>query len=214
MITSWAPTPFMRSNIPSPSRSSVPSTLSAGNLFGTTRTSQPGPFAPPPFGRYASTSGGVMSSRPGQNGQCSRPTIVGRSNRKSFGRFCRSVEMITQRPVMGSFRSSGIECVLEHLDNRAARFEVNRHDVEPARTLAQMMTHDEILCEVRHPALLHRCHRLGRGPVLAALSRLHFDEHERPIPAGNDVQFATPPPISPGNDCVPAPLELRAGQIF
>ena len=38
MITSCAPMPFIRSNMPSPSRSSVPSTCSAGNLFGTTRS--------------------------------------------------------------------------------------------------------------------------------------------------------------------------------
>src|SRR6185295_18651481 len=107
MITSCAPMPFMRSNNPSPSRSSVPSTCSAGNMFGTTRTSHPGAFGDPPFWRYDRTSGGVIPSRPGQNGQCSRPTVADRSRRKSFGRFCRSVEIITHRPVTGSFRSSG-----------------------------------------------------------------------------------------------------------
>ncbi len=44
MITSCAPMPFIRSNSPSPSRSRFPSTCSAGNLFGTTRRSHPGPF--------------------------------------------------------------------------------------------------------------------------------------------------------------------------
>ena len=33
----------------------------------------PGAFGAPPSGRYASTSGGVIASCPGQNGQCSRP---------------------------------------------------------------------------------------------------------------------------------------------
>src|SRR5207248_748911 len=60
-----------------------------------------------PFSRYAITSCGVICSCPGQNGHCSRPIVFARSNRKSFGRFCRSVEMMTHRPVTGSLRSSG-----------------------------------------------------------------------------------------------------------
>src|SRR5712691_11604615 len=151
MITSWAPIPFMRSNIPSPSRSSVPSTCSDGNLFGTTRMSHPGAFGAPPFWRYDNTSGGVIASCPGQNGQCSRPMVDARSRRKSFGRFCRSVEIITHRPVTGSLRSSGISKVrrqmsevqsqklergvkriLEQLDDRRPRVEMDRHDVEAA----------------------------------------------------------------------------------
>jgi hypothetical protein len=35
------------------------------------------------------------------------------SRRKSFGRFPRSVEMITHRPVIGSFRNSGKAILLE-----------------------------------------------------------------------------------------------------
>ena len=45
--------PFIRSNSPSPSRSRLPSTCSAGNLFGTTRRSQPGAFGGLPFWRNA-----------------------------------------------------------------------------------------------------------------------------------------------------------------
>jgi hypothetical protein len=36
------------------------------------------------------------------------------SRRKSFGRFPRSVEMITQRPVIGSLRNSGKAILLEN----------------------------------------------------------------------------------------------------
>src|SRR5229473_6476529 len=107
MITSCAPIPFIRSNSPSPWRSRLPSTCSAGNLFGTTRKSQPDEFGAVPFCRNANTSGGVISSWPGQKGQYCSPITVGRSRRKSLGRLRRSVEMITQRPVTGSFRSSG-----------------------------------------------------------------------------------------------------------
>src|ERR1700758_3379037 len=83
----------------------------AGNLLGTTRTVQPGvsrcgggpPFG---FGRYAWISGGVLASFPGQKGQ-NPPLIFIFSRTKSVGRLARSVEMITQRPTIGSFLSSG-----------------------------------------------------------------------------------------------------------
>src|SRR5205807_3960999 len=45
-------------------------------------------------------------SLPGQNGQ-NPPFILMGSRAKSVGRLARSVEMITQRPVTGSFLSSG-----------------------------------------------------------------------------------------------------------
>src|SRR5215510_1753521 len=114
MITSCAPIPFIRSNSPSPCRSRLPSTCSAGNLLGTTRRSQPAPFGLLPLWRNANTSGGVICSRPMQNGQYCSPMTAGRSSRKSLGRFRRSVEMITQRPVTASFLSSGILLVYVH----------------------------------------------------------------------------------------------------
>src|SRR4051812_33665459 len=112
MITSCAPTPFIRSNMPSAWRSRLPSIISAGNLFGTTRTRHPGESfgaAGPPAaeGRYPRISGGVFDSLPGQNGQ-NPPLILNDSREKSEGRRERSVEMMTQRPVMGSLRRSGI----------------------------------------------------------------------------------------------------------
>src|SRR5947209_6421011 len=140
MITSCAPTPFIRSNIPSPSRSRPPSTLSAGNLFGTTRRSQPDVFGADPLWRYASTSGGVRSSRPAQNRQCSNPSVVTGCTWNVLGRFWRSVEMMTHRPVTGSLRSSGnVECVLIHLDDRLPGLEMDGYDVEPARIAREPM---------------------------------------------------------------------------
>ncbi len=68
MITSCAPMPFILSKIPSPCRSSVPSTRSTGNWFGTTRRSQPGAFDLLPLWRTASSSPGVIASCPSQNG--------------------------------------------------------------------------------------------------------------------------------------------------
>src|SRR5712692_9791034 len=113
MTTSCAPTPFILSNSPSPSRSSSPSMPSAGNRFGTTRSFHPGVFAPPPFLPYTNTSGGVFDSFPTQKGQFFGSLATTVSRRKSFGRFPRSVEMITHRPVIGSLRNSGKANLLE-----------------------------------------------------------------------------------------------------
>src|SRR5215470_17435594 len=167
--------PLMRSNMPSPWRSSVPSTRSAGNRFGTTRRSQPGPFGPLPFCRYASTSGGVIDSCPGQNGQCSRPMTEPRCMTKSLGRFCRSVEITTQRPVMGSFLSSGIERVLNHLDiGRTALVEMNRDDVEAARAVGTSLSDQILVRETRHAQLLERRDGFGRLAEPPPRARLHF----------------------------------------
>src|SRR5271163_2190 len=122
MITSCAPTPFILSNRPSPSRSKSPSMPSAGNLLGTTRTVQPGVFAPPLLRPYTRISGGVLASWPGQNGQFfPLGNGVTLSRRKSFGRLPRSVEIITQRPVIGSFRNSGKANLLDKVPDRARK---------------------------------------------------------------------------------------------
>src|SRR6185369_2481771 len=73
-----------------------------------------GAVGPLPLWRNASTSGGVICSRPVQKGQNCSPITVGRSRRKSLGRLRRSVEIITQRPVTASFLSSGILVVDVH----------------------------------------------------------------------------------------------------
>src|SRR2546426_6861133 len=107
-------------------------------------------------------SGGVSASCPGQKGQCSRPMIRARSNTKSFGRFCRSVEMMTQRPVIGSLRNSGIERVLKDLDDRNAGVEMDRHDVETAGAVGEVVSHDVVERELRDPMALERGDRFGR----------------------------------------------------
>src|SRR6201999_934517 len=60
-----------------------------------------------PFRPYAKISGGVLFLAPGQNGHPRGPVTTTLSRTKSIGRLPRSVEMITQRAVIGSFRSSG-----------------------------------------------------------------------------------------------------------
>src|SRR2546423_1732913 len=52
-------------------------------------------------------SGGVLSSWPSQNGHRGVPAD-GTSALAVMGRLARSVAMMTQRPTMGSLRSSGI----------------------------------------------------------------------------------------------------------
>src|SRR5438477_7266109 len=86
----------------------------AGNLLGTTRVSQPGLFGSSPLLRMVNISGGVWSSRPEQNGQRDRASGVSSSRRGSgaSGRCARADEMITHRPLIGSFRSSGLNSAM------------------------------------------------------------------------------------------------------
>src|SRR5260221_4842359 len=111
-----------------------------GNLLRNTRRLHPSESRTPWPGRYGRISGGVLLSFPGQNGQKDVPLSAALSRRKSLGRLERSVEMMTQRPVMGSFLSSGTSSILSHPkrilkkdDVRiAARFQVDADDVEAA----------------------------------------------------------------------------------
>src|SRR3954462_8279522 len=107
---------------------------------------------------------------------------------KSLGRFCRSVDTTTQRPVMGSFLSSGIEGVLYDLYRGRAGVEVNRHDVEAARAVMKMMSHQIFFGQPYQLALLHRRDGFGRSPKLAIDARLDLDKHQRRAVARDDVQ--------------------------
>src|SRR4030095_867207 len=80
---------------------------SAGNLLATTRKDQPEVLAGESGGRPTRISGGGLSSLPGQKTQLPPRATTG-SVLKSDGRRARSVEMMTQRPTTGPFRSSGI----------------------------------------------------------------------------------------------------------
>src|SRR6266566_7827362 len=192
MITSCAPMPFMRSNSPSPSRSSVPSTRSAGNLFGTTRTSQPLALACVPL-RYARISGGVLSSCPSQNGQSSSGLVVTVSIWKSLGRFWRSVEMMTQRPVTGSFRKSAmkIECVLHHFHCEAAGARC-RHadDVEAARRVREPFLAQVCRSHAAQAVPFLPGHRVERIAETATRTRADLHEDKNGAVARDDVQLA------------------------
>src|ERR1017187_3594678 len=78
----------------------------AANLLGITRTAQGLLFA-----GYRSTSGGVLLSLPGQNGQLSTNSDIGCTTRcvaRSSGRLARSVAMMTHSLVKKFWRSSGM----------------------------------------------------------------------------------------------------------
>ena len=74
---------------------------------------------------------------------------------------------------------------------------------------------DQILLRDLDDALpLEGGDRVGAAAERAILPRLHFDEHDRLAVARDDVDFATTPPVAPGNNCVPAAFELAAREIF
>src|SRR5579884_1020427 len=83
------------------------SRASAENLLGTTRTCH----LPAPLGTRR-TSGGVLSSLPGQKGQLGTKEATGFpacERTSSFGRLARSVAMMTHSLVTKFCRSSGIK---------------------------------------------------------------------------------------------------------
>jgi hypothetical protein len=122
--------------------------------------------------------------------------------------------MITHRPVTGSLRSSGIECVLNHADHRLVPVNVNRHDVEPARARAHPPPAHVLHREPGDPPALSRRHGFARRPASRAITRFHLDENENAAISRDDVDFSSPPPPAPGKNCIPAALEFTAGEIF
>src|SRR4051812_44801979 len=99
--------------------------------------------------------------------------------------------MITQRPMMGSRRNSGIynlqsvESVLKDLDPRPSPVEMNRHHVETAGTLGQSASGHVVERQLRDPPALEGRYRFGRLPERVPLPRLHLDKHHRLIVAGD-----------------------------
>ena len=108
MITSCAPMPFILSNSPSPCRSSAPFDAQHRELVRD--------HAQVPAGRIGPAAVAAVRQQLARRHLlvplAERTRAVRRdctdSSRKSVGRLRRSVEMITQRPVTGSLRSSDI----------------------------------------------------------------------------------------------------------
>jgi hypothetical protein len=107
-----------------------------------------------------------------------------------------------------------IKCVLIDLDRRFGAAHVDRDDVESTGTIEQPVAGEIVACQLLHPEALEAGDRLRGVPELVPAARLHFHEHHRRTIAGDDVQFATPPAITAGKNCVPAPFQLEAREIF
>ena len=97
---------------------------------------------------------------------------------------------------------------------RLTRVEMDRHDVEPARTFSKTLAHEVVERERRDSAPLQCGDRLYCGAERTAMARLHFHEHDRPAVARDDVQFSTALAVPPREDCVPAALQFPAREIF
>src|SRR5271163_2740755 len=94
---------------------------SAANLLGTTRTAQ----GSPAFAGKRMTSGGVLLSLPGQNGQVSTKdgtVCAGRCVASSSGRLARSVAMITHSLVKKFCRSSGMVVLQNFLSAEGGQY--------------------------------------------------------------------------------------------
>src|SRR5262245_23542105 len=76
------------------------------------------------------------------------------------------------------------------------------------------MSHQVIDRQPRDRAPLVRGDRFTRLSKRTSFPRLYFHEHHRLAVTGDDVQFSTATAVTPGNNCVPPPLEFLTSQIF
>src|SRR5262245_2940559 len=76
------------------------------------------------------------------------------------------------------------------------------------------MSHQVLDRQPRDRAPLVRGDRFTRLSKRTSFPRLYFHEHHRLAVTGDDVQFSTATAVTPGNNCVPPPLEFFTSQIF
>src|SRR5688572_7067184 len=155
-----------------------------------------------------------MCSCPSQKGHAASGDVWTGSSRKSLGRFRRSVEMITQRPVTGSLRSSDIESVPINLDARDVARDIHVHHVEPARAVPQPAPQQIVGAHAQHPALLQGRDRVGAVAEGAAVPGLHLHNDDGRTIAGDDINFSVLRAIATGQNCVPSATQFLAGEIF
>ena len=63
-------------------------------------------------------------------------------------------------------------------------------------------------------ALLPPGDGFGRRPATDIAPRLHLNKYDGLAVGGNDVNFANPGAIAPGNNCVPQAPERVAREVF
>ena len=76
------------------------------------------------------------------------------------------------------------------------------------------MTNEVVERHVDDSPPLDRCHALGGFTKRATASRFDLHKHDGWTITRDDVQFAAPPPVAAGKNCVPAAFELAARKIF
>ena len=123
-------------------------------------------------------------------------------------------------PPYGTYETSAepalrdLERVSVHLHAGAAVDKIDRDNIEPAGRVHEPAARQEIGRHARDSLLFPSGY--GRSPAakLAPLARLHLDEDDIALMAGDDVDLATARPVAARDNCVPAPLQFGAGQIL
>ena len=107
------------------------------------------------------------------------------------------------------------EGVDDHLnDGSLPRPQSHPDDVKPARRLRGAQSEQIAAGHVDEPALLPDVDRGDRTTKSVASPGLDLDEHEGVDVLRNEVNLAESGAIPPCKNCVPAPPQLAAGEIF
>src|SRR4029434_11230461 len=99
-------------------------------------------------------------------------------------------------------------------DVRTAVLDVDRHDVEPARPVVQVVAREVVDGHLRDATLFPRCNGGRATAAFVAVTGVYFDEDDRFFVMGDDVDFAESGAITARENCVPAAFEFRAGEVF
>ena len=91
---------------------------------------------------------------------------------------------------------------------------VDGHDDEPAGPLEPSGPRQVVEGHRADPAPLGRGDGLDGRAEPGRAPSLDLDERHHAVALAHDVNFSKPGAVSPGNNCVPTPLELAAGQVF
>ena len=92
------------------------------------------------------------------------------------------------------------EGVLKQFDFGTVGGQLDRHDVEPARTIVYVMADHIVERHGGKTTAFEGGDRLRRQPIAAAVPGLDLDEHQGRAIERNDVDFSTSPAVAPRND--------------
>ena len=94
--------------------------------------------------------------------------------------------------------------VFDH--RRRIRPSRTHNHIKPAGLITKPVPGEVLRRQFDKPRLLPAVHRSNRPAMRRGAARFDLHEHHRATIAGHYVNFSTSCPISPGNNCVPAPL--------